>query len=87
MSERDVWLSIQPFVGEEDTIQRPKPDKFYPGYCENTQRLPIGKAYKLKTAFGSDLLFSAQKTVRQGVMLTYLTIMKVRKRYKDAIHS
>ena len=47
----------------------------------------MGKAYKLKTAFGSDLLFSAQKSVRQRVMLTHLTIMKVRKRYKDAIHS
>jgi imidazolonepropionase-like amidohydrolase len=34
---------------------------------------PLAKAYKLKTAFGSDLLFSAQKTVRQGIMLTHLT--------------
>jgi imidazolonepropionase-like amidohydrolase len=33
----------------------------------------LAKAYNLKTAFGSDLLFSAQKTIRQGIMLTHLT--------------
>jgi imidazolonepropionase-like amidohydrolase len=29
--------------------------------------------YKIKTAFGSDLLFSSKLTNRQGLMLTHLT--------------
>ena len=32
----------------------------------------LAKAYKLKTAFGSDMLFSAEKATRQGIMLTHL---------------
>ena len=32
----------------------------------------LARAYKLKTAFGSDLLFSATLTARQGTMLTHL---------------
>ena len=34
---------------------------------------PLAKTYKLKTAFGSDMLFSPQKATRQGIMLTHLT--------------
>ena len=33
----------------------------------------MAKAHKLKTAFGSDMLFSAEKAARQGIMLTHLT--------------
>ena len=32
----------------------------------------MAKAHKLKTAFGSDMLFSAEKAARQGIMLTHL---------------
>jgi imidazolonepropionase-like amidohydrolase len=32
----------------------------------------LAKAHKIKTAFGSDLLFSSQLASRQGVMLTHL---------------
>jgi imidazolonepropionase-like amidohydrolase len=33
----------------------------------------LAKEYKIKTAFGSDLLFSSKLTNRQGLMLTHLT--------------
>src|SRR6185437_11338426 len=33
---------------------------------------PLAKAHRLKTAFGSDMLFSAEKAARQGIMLTHL---------------
>ena len=33
---------------------------------------PLATAHKIKTAFGSDLLFSSELAARQGVMLTHL---------------
>ncbi|MFL6950262.1 MAG: amidohydrolase family protein, partial [Xanthobacteraceae bacterium] len=33
---------------------------------------PLAKEHKIKTAFGSDLLFSSDLATRQGVMLTHL---------------
>ena len=33
---------------------------------------PLAKEHKIKTAFGSDLLFSSDLAARQGVMLTHL---------------
>ena len=33
----------------------------------------LAKQHKIKTAFGSDLLFSSQLASRQGLMLTHLT--------------
>jgi imidazolonepropionase-like amidohydrolase len=33
----------------------------------------LAKNYQIKTAFGSDLLFSGTLTMRQGAMLTHLT--------------
>jgi imidazolonepropionase-like amidohydrolase len=74
MAERGVWLSIQPFVGEDDAVplsgqSRINLDQVIAG--SNTA-YPLAKAHKLKTAFGSDMLFSAEKAARQGIMLTHL---------------
>jgi imidazolonepropionase-like amidohydrolase len=75
MADKGVWLSIQPFVGEEDAVplsgqSRINLEQVIAG--TNTA-YPLAKAYKLKTAFGSDMLFSAEKATRQGIMLTHLT--------------
>jgi imidazolonepropionase-like amidohydrolase len=74
MADKAVWLSIQPFVSDEDTVplggqSRINLEQVIAG--TNTA-YPLAKAYKLKTAFGSDMLFSAQKATRQGIMLTHL---------------
>jgi imidazolonepropionase-like amidohydrolase len=74
MGEKGVWLSIQPFVGEDDAVplsgqSRINLDQVIAG--TNTA-YPLAKAHKLKTAFGSDMLFSAEKAARQGIMLTHL---------------
>jgi imidazolonepropionase-like amidohydrolase len=74
MAEKGVWLSIQPFVGEDDAVplsgqSRINLDQVIAG--TNTA-YPLAKAHKLKTAFGSDMLFSAEKAARQGIMLTHL---------------
>jgi imidazolonepropionase-like amidohydrolase len=75
MSDRDIWLSIQPFLSDEDT-----------GVLTGQSRINqlqvfagadtaywLAKAHKIKTAFGSDLLFSDKLAARQGVMLTHLS--------------
>jgi imidazolonepropionase-like amidohydrolase len=75
MAEKGVWLSIQPFVGTEDAVPLSGQSLINLGQviAGSNTAYPLAKAHKLKTAFGSDLLFSAQKTTRQGIMLTHLT--------------
>jgi imidazolonepropionase-like amidohydrolase len=74
MADKGVWLSIQPFVSDEDTVPLSGQSRI------NLQQViagtntayPLAKAHKIKTAFGSDMLFSAEKAARQGIMLTHL---------------
>jgi imidazolonepropionase-like amidohydrolase len=76
MAEKDVWLSIQPFLDDEDANP-------YPEGSENrTSQLKVAmgtdhaynlaKQYNLKTAWGTDTLYSAQGATRQGAKLTKL---------------
>ena len=75
MADKGVWLSIQPFVGDDDSIcltGQSRIDQLQ--VLAGTDRAyRLAKAHGIKTAFGSDLLFSAELTPRQGVMLTHLT--------------
>jgi imidazolonepropionase-like amidohydrolase len=75
MADKDVWLSIQPFVGDDDTVPLSGQSRInqLQVIAGTNTAYPLAKAYKLKTAFGSDMLFSAQKATRQGIMLTHLT--------------
>jgi imidazolonepropionase-like amidohydrolase len=75
MADKGVWLSIQPFVSDEDTVPLSGQSRInlVQVIAGTNTAYPLAKAYKLKTAFGSDLLFSAQKATRQGIMLTHLT--------------
>jgi imidazolonepropionase-like amidohydrolase len=75
MSEKGIWLSIQPFLGEEDSVpltgeSRVKQLQVVAG---TDTAYALAKKYNIKTAFGSDLLFSGTLTMRQGAMLTHLT--------------
>jgi imidazolonepropionase-like amidohydrolase len=76
MAERGIWLSIQPFPNE-------MADVFPPGSEEwnKAQEVLAGmetayglaKKYRLKTAFGTDILFSQALAQRQGALLAKLT--------------
>ena len=74
MAERGVWLSIQPFLTTED--QLPQTGEAEQKFREvttgtrNAYRLAI--KHGIKTAFGSDLLFSATLATRQNIMVTHL---------------
>jgi imidazolonepropionase-like amidohydrolase len=74
MADRGVWLSTQPFVTEDDAepLSGQSRINFQKVLTGTGNLYELAKKYGLKTAFGSDLLFSPRITERQGVMLTHL---------------
>ncbi len=73
IGEKGAWLSLQPFLDDEDSIP-------FPEGSENRakQLLVTGgtdaayafaKKYKLKLAWGTDTLFDAKLATRQGAQL------------------
>jgi imidazolonepropionase-like amidohydrolase len=76
MAEKSVWWSLQPFVDEEGTNQFPEGSEQAAKKKEvaaGTERAyQLAKKYKIKTAWGSDILFSPKLAQGQGAMLTRL---------------
>lgn len=74
IADKGVWLSMQPFLTMEDAASQTGPG------VERVQRLFAGtprvyefvKKYGIKTAWGSDVLFSPELAPRQNIMLTHL---------------
>jgi imidazolonepropionase-like amidohydrolase len=76
IAERDVWLSTQPFPDE-------MADAFPVGSGERAKASEVlagteivfglARKHKIKTAFGTDILFSPVLARRQGQLLTKLT--------------
>jgi imidazolonepropionase-like amidohydrolase len=74
MAESGTWLSIQPFLTDEDAITLPGPSraKLLRVLAGTDTAYTLAKTNGVRTAFGSDLLFSEALTPRQGTMLTHL---------------
>ena len=75
MAEKGIWLSIQPFLGDDDSIcltGQSRVDQLRV-LAGTDKAYTLAKNHNIKTAFGSDLLFSGTLTMRQGAMLTHLT--------------
>ncbi len=72
MSEKGVWLSIQPFVGDDDSIclTGQSRDQQLRVIAATDKAYTLAKNHRIKTAFGSDLLFSDTLTARQGTELS-----------------
>ena len=76
MAEKGIWLSIQPFPDEmadvfpRNSEQWAKAQEVLAG-TDVAYRL--ARKYKLKTAFGTDVLFSPALAKRQGELLARLT--------------
>jgi len=76
MAEKGIWLSTQPFLSYEDSSPFPA------GSEQRAKQLQVvagtdavyalARKYKLKTAFGTDILFDAQQAERQGAELAKL---------------
>ncbi|MGE0525244.1 MAG: amidohydrolase family protein [Variibacter sp.] len=75
MAEKGIWLSTQPLPEEMRTglpvgsVQRAKADEVWPGIGRTYE---LAKKYKLKTAWGTDVLFSHALAKRQGAILASL---------------
>lgn len=73
MAEKGIWWSLQPFLADEDAnkqsnpLNRAKQLEVAQG-TENAYRL--AKKYRIKTAWGSDILFSPTGGTSQNRLLT-----------------
>ncbi|MEH8016967.1 amidohydrolase family protein [Rheinheimera muenzenbergensis] len=77
MAKNGTWLSIQPFLDDEDANPFPPGSENRAKQIQMTQgtenAIALAKKYKLKTAWGTDSLFDAKLTTRQGAQLAKMT--------------
>ena len=76
MAEKGVWWSLQPFLDDEDVTPFPEGSTNRKKQLQMTSgtdnAYKLARQYKMKTAWGSDTLFDAKVTARQGAQLTKL---------------
>jgi imidazolonepropionase-like amidohydrolase len=76
MADKGVWWSLQPFLDDrpspfaEGTPNRAKQLKMYSG---TDAAYAAAKKHKIKTAWGTDILFSAEQAAQQGQELAKMT--------------
>lgn len=83
LADKGIWLSSQPFLGDEDSNVYPE------GSASRAKQLEVSagtdatyglaKKYRLKTAWGTDTLHSARLVTRQGAQLA-----KMKRWYSNA---
>lgn len=76
MADKGIWWCLQPFLDDEDAVP------FAPGSPNRIKQLAmiegtdvaygLAKAHGIRTAFGTDTLFSSQLATRQGAQLAKL---------------
>jgi imidazolonepropionase-like amidohydrolase len=72
IASKGVWLSLQPIPEElvqgfpEGSVQRAKADEVWLGVAKTYE---LAKKYKIKTAWGTDVLFSQALAQQQGALL------------------
>jgi imidazolonepropionase-like amidohydrolase len=75
MADKGVWLSTQPFITETDNA--PMTGQSRTNLLQVLAGTPnmygFAKKYGIKTAWGSDLLFSSEVAERQGVLLSHMS--------------
>ncbi|RWD83951.1 MAG: amidohydrolase family protein [Mesorhizobium sp.] len=75
IAEKDIWLSLQPLPElmrtglREGSVERAKADEVWPGIGRTYE---LAKKYKIKTAWGTDVLFSRALAKQQGAILASL---------------
>lgn len=76
IAQKGVWLSIQPFPRElgnafpPGSVERAKFEEVFTG---NNHAYELARKHRLKTAWGTDVLFSAALATQQGAILASLT--------------
>lgn len=75
MAEKGIWLSMQPLPEDlrlgfpVGSVQRAKADEVWPGIARTYK---LAKKYNIKTAWGTDVLFSGALARQQGAILASL---------------
>jgi imidazolonepropionase-like amidohydrolase len=75
MADKGIWLSTQPFPDEMANAFPPgslEREKAYEVFAGTNRTYEFAKKYKIKTAFGTDILFSPQLAPRHGQLLASL---------------
>src|SRR6185369_4862963 len=75
LADKGIWWSIQPFLDDEDASPLVNPvsqKKALQVFAGTDNAYKLARRYKVKTAFGTDILFDAKLTGRQGAMLAKL---------------
>ncbi|AWI58806.1 metal-dependent hydrolase family protein [Sinorhizobium fredii] len=75
MADKEVWLSTQPFLSTEDVAPQagPSAERMLQVFAGTPRIYELVRKHGIKTAWGSDVLFSPEITPRQGIMLTHLS--------------
>ena len=75
MAERGVWLSTQPFLDMSPAaaLGPQEHEKMRQVVTGTDRAYMLAKKYNIKTAFGTDVLFSQALAERQGQMLAGMT--------------
>jgi imidazolonepropionase-like amidohydrolase len=75
IADKGIWLSLQPLPEQmrlgfpEGSVQREGADAVFPGIARTYE---FAKKYHIKTAFGTDVLFSRALAQQQGAILASL---------------
>src|SRR5215469_2775447 len=74
LADKGIWWSLQPLLDDEDVppLSPESRKKALEVFAGTDNAYQLAKKYKVKTAFGSDILFDARIASRQGAILTKL---------------
>jgi imidazolonepropionase-like amidohydrolase len=75
MADKGIWWSLQPFLNDEDANLPSDPllrQKEFEVIAGTDNAYKLAKKYKIKVAWGTDILFDVEQAKRQGVLLTKL---------------
>jgi imidazolonepropionase-like amidohydrolase len=72
LADKGIWWSLQPFTYDEDVLATLSPvsrKKALEVFAGTDNAYKLAEKYKIKTAFGTDILFDAKIASRQGSIL------------------
>jgi len=76
MAEKGAWFSMEPLLNDEDAISFPPGsdnERKWIQVTDGTDKvIKLAKKYKVKTAFGTDVLFDAEMGKKHGKLLAKL---------------
>lgn len=77
MAEKGIWWCLQPFLDDQDATPFPADSsnrkKQLQMFSGTDTAYALAKKYKIKTGWGTDVLFDAKVASRQGAQLSKLT--------------